>query len=140
MERRGTFLRRERMETIQLHLNGSYVECSHFGSQSEGTTTPGLNSDNDFLISNNIKNIVTNWRDWEDGRQNLLMLHDEITPPQQYLLQVINTSTPETATSINDDMCVRKYSGQVLLSVERWKQESEQILSTRSVITKKDLL
>ncbi|KAH3709702.1 hypothetical protein DPMN_069165 [Dreissena polymorpha] len=136
MERRETFLRRERMEMIALHLKGYNLECFHFGSQSECTTTPGLNSDIDLLISDNTQNIMADWRDWEYGRKNLLMLHEKITPTQQSLLHDIKKYTPEPFTSIYDDMCARKDSEQVLISAERYIQESEHIFSERGVVTK----
>ncbi|KAH3783702.1 uncharacterized protein LOC127843090 [Dreissena polymorpha] len=126
MERRDTYLRRERMSTIVGSLVGRDSEDFHFGSQSEGTTTPGLNSDIDLLSSTKVMNIMTDLRDWEAGMENLLMLRDDITPPQQYLLQVIYKYTPEPVTSISDDRFVRKDSGQILLSSERWKNYVEQ--------------
>ncbi|KAH3740539.1 hypothetical protein DPMN_047245 [Dreissena polymorpha] len=121
LERRRTFLRREHIEKIAYHIQGMNIECFHFGSQSEGTTTPGLQSDIDFLQSDNRFNIMTVWEDWRTGMYNLLMLHDNTTPPQQYLLQVIQRYTPEPATSLTDDRLVRKDSGQILFSAERWK-------------------
>ncbi|KAH3740579.1 uncharacterized protein LOC127850667 isoform X4 [Dreissena polymorpha] len=121
LERRRTYLRREQIEKITQQLQGKNCECFHFGSQSEGTTTPGLQSDIDFLISNNIINIMTVWEDWKAGILNLLMLHDNTTPPQQYLLQVIQDYTPEPVTSLTHDTFVRKDSGQILFSAERWK-------------------
>ena len=129
MERRGTFLRRERIMTIAEQLGGNTLECFHCGSQSEGTTTPGLNSDIDLLYSRHEINIMTHLTDWEAGFDNYLMLNDNINPPQQYLLQVSKRYTPEAATSIDDDMCVRKDSGQVILSSERHKQTREQQLA-----------
>ncbi|KAH3829323.1 serine-rich adhesin for platelets-like isoform X1 [Dreissena polymorpha] len=129
MERRGTYLRIERMMMIARQITGIREDCFHFGSQSEGSTTPGLNSDIDLLKSHNEANIMTDWRDWEAGIDNFLMLLDENTPPQQYLLQVFDKCKPEAATSIEDNMYVRKDSGQVLFSSERWKQDSEKILS-----------
>ncbi|XP_052245732.1 uncharacterized protein LOC127854713 [Dreissena polymorpha] len=127
MERRETYLLRERMETIAGQLSGVTVECFHFGSQSEGTTTPGLNSDIDMLQSYYHTNIMTDWRDWKAGLHNLLMLHDDHTPPQQYLLQVISEDTPEPETRLCDERYVRKDSGQVLFSSEQWKKETEQM-------------
>ncbi|KAH3740257.1 uncharacterized protein LOC127850612 isoform X1 [Dreissena polymorpha] len=118
LERRRTYLQREHFEKIARQL---LLECFHFGSQSEGTTTPGLQSDIDFLLSKHIVNIMTIWEDWRAGMINLLMLHDNTTPPQQYLLQVIQDYTPEPMTSLTDDRFVRKDSGQILLSAERWK-------------------
>ncbi|KAH3716679.1 hypothetical protein DPMN_059405 [Dreissena polymorpha] len=123
LERRRTYFLREQIEKIALQLGGNDRECFHFGSQSEGTTTPGLQSDIDLLSSDNTCNIMTVWDDWKIGMRNLLMLHDDTTPPQQYLLQVIQDYTPEPVTSLTHDTFVRKDSGQVLLSAERCKQE-----------------
>ncbi|KAH3690804.1 hypothetical protein DPMN_191660 [Dreissena polymorpha] len=121
LERRRTYLRMEHIEILRQQIQGKNSECFHFGSQSEGTTTPGLQSDIDFLYSNHIYNIMTVWEDWKAGIWNHLMLHDDTTPPQQYLLQVIQSNTPEPMTSLTSDMFVRKDSGQILLSAERWK-------------------
>ncbi|KAH3748821.1 hypothetical protein DPMN_183276 [Dreissena polymorpha] len=79
------------------------------------------------------------WRDWEAGMENLLMLHDDTNPPQQYLLQVINTYSPEAVTTITDEILLRKYSVQVLLSSERCKQESEHLLSNHGDIIRNGL-
>ncbi|KAH3740427.1 hypothetical protein DPMN_047133 [Dreissena polymorpha] len=123
LERRRTYLCREHIEKIALQLQGKNMECFHFGSQSEGTTTPGLQSDIDFLMTNYEFNIMTIWEDWRAGMINLLMLHDNTTPPQQYLLQVIGVNTPEPWTSLTHDTFVRKDSGQILFSAERWKND-----------------
>ncbi|XP_052251592.1 uncharacterized protein LOC127858456 isoform X1 [Dreissena polymorpha] len=126
MERRRTFMWRESMEMILYQANGINNECFHFGSQSEGTTTPGLNSDIDFLISCNKVNTMAVWGDWEAGMWNLLMLQEEdINPPQQYLLQYFRKYTPEPETLLLHDQYVMKDTVQVLLSSERWKQDIE---------------
>ncbi|KAH3775992.1 uncharacterized protein LOC127844946 [Dreissena polymorpha] len=122
LERRRTFLWREQMEKIAMKLQGRNVECFHFGSQSEGTTIPGLQSDIDLLISFNNENIITEWEDWKAGIKNYLMLRDDTTPPQQYLLQAFKDYIPEPETSLVNDTLVRKDSGQVLFSAERHKQ------------------
>ncbi|KAH3896907.1 hypothetical protein DPMN_021091 [Dreissena polymorpha] len=129
MERRETYLLRERIMTIAAQCLELPGEFFHFGSQSEGTTTPGLNSDIDLLISHTDLNIMTDWRDWEAGMENLLMIHDDITIPQQYLLQDIHKYTPEAVTIIDNERCVRKDSGQALFSSERWKQRTEHMVS-----------
>ncbi|KAH3740275.1 hypothetical protein DPMN_046977 [Dreissena polymorpha] len=136
LERRRTFLRREHIEKIDLQLQGWNLECFHFGSQSEGTTTPGLQSDIDFLQSANIVNIMTVWEDWRTGMYNFLMLHDDTTPPQQYLLQVIQVYTPEPVTSLTHDWFVRKDSGQILLSAERRKNHIAYEARDRGEVTK----
>ncbi|KAH3709055.1 hypothetical protein DPMN_068515 [Dreissena polymorpha] len=125
MGRRGTYLWRECMMMIGMKCMGQDMECFHFGSQSEGTTTPGLQSDIDFLISANDFNIMTVWEDWKSWMLNLLMLHDDTTPPQQYLLQAIQTYTPEPETSLIHGTLVTNDCGQVLLSAERGKQYIE---------------
>ncbi|KAH3748594.1 hypothetical protein DPMN_183040 [Dreissena polymorpha] len=125
MERRRTFMWRERMMMIHFQVLGDNFECFHFGSQSEGTTTPGLQSDIDFLVSQNDENIMKFWGDWEAGMRNLLMLHDDINTPQQYLLQLIREYTPEPETRLLNDLYVRKDTEQVLFSSERWKQDIE---------------
>ncbi|XP_052248711.1 uncharacterized protein LOC127856496 isoform X4 [Dreissena polymorpha] len=127
MERRETYLLRENIATITRQLRGFKMECFHFGSQSEGTTTPGLNSDIDVLQSYYHTNIMTDWRDWKAGMRNLLMLHDDHNPPQQYLLQVIRRDTPEPETRLCDEMYVRKDSEQLLISSEQWKKDAEQM-------------
>ena len=99
------------MEIMLAHLEGNSVECFHFGSQSEGTTTPGLQSDIDILFSYNILNIMKVWGDWKAGMMNLLMLYDDSIPPQQCLLQVIKDFTPAPETSLKDDKFVMSDSG-----------------------------
>ncbi|KAH3749982.1 hypothetical protein DPMN_184498 [Dreissena polymorpha] len=125
LERRRTYLLRELIEQIKYQLEGQNVECFHFGSQSEATTTPGLQSDIDFLGSYHQFNIMTIWEDWKASMDNLLMLRDDTIPPQQYLLQVIEKKTPEPVTSLINDEFVAKDTGQVLLSAEKCKQRIE---------------
>ncbi|KAH3770353.1 hypothetical protein DPMN_171638 [Dreissena polymorpha] len=55
----------ERIEMIGQQLSGNYLVCVFFGSQSEGTTIPGLQSDIGFLFSNKSVNIMRVWEDWE---------------------------------------------------------------------------
>ncbi|KAH3770370.1 hypothetical protein DPMN_171655 [Dreissena polymorpha] len=57
--------------------------------------------------------------------RNLLMLHDEITHPQQYQLKVIRGNTPEPENSVVDDVCVMKDSVDVLYIAKRFKQYIE---------------
>ncbi|XP_052260119.1 uncharacterized protein LOC127864506 isoform X3 [Dreissena polymorpha] len=132
LERRRTYLWRERMEMIDTKIGGRDWNFFHFGSQTEGTTTPGLQSDIDILCTDNKVNAMRSYSDWKAGMtRNYLMLNDEITPPQQYLLQVIKLKTPEPEISLCDDCFVRKDSGQVLLSAERWKQDQKLLIWDR---------
>ncbi|KAH3897265.1 hypothetical protein DPMN_021452 [Dreissena polymorpha] len=63
MERRETYLWRENMMRVSYQYIGSDLESFHFGSQSEGTTIPGLQSDIDWLSSYNEVNIIRVWVD-----------------------------------------------------------------------------
>ncbi|KAH3780348.1 hypothetical protein DPMN_158161 [Dreissena polymorpha] len=133
MERRRTYLWRECMMNIACFEKDS--ECFHFGSQSEGTTIPGLQSDIDCLHFMNIVNIMRVWEDWEAGMISMMMLHDDITPPQQYLLQVIRNNIPELETSLYEDLLVRTDSGQVLLSAERCKDVMKYQVQEKGKVT-----
>jgi len=62
--RRDTFLHREAMRDVWAHLKGLNTTNYHFGSQSEGTTTPGLLSDTDLLTTMNEINIMYSMADW----------------------------------------------------------------------------
>ncbi|XP_052776034.1 uncharacterized protein LOC128213952 [Mya arenaria] len=93
--RRRTFLMLEASLTIRDKVQGLDGTSFHFGSQSEGTTTPGLNSDIDTLTCINDTNIMSSWSEWEAGRLNMLMLKEETCSPQHYLLQVIRHDSPE---------------------------------------------
>ncbi|KAH3856947.1 hypothetical protein DPMN_099543 [Dreissena polymorpha] len=100
MERRETFLERECIHDLSPKLLGFNVKCFHFGSQSEGATIPGLQPDTDYIYSYCDMNIMRVWGDWVAWVWSFLMLQDDITPPQQYLLQVISTETPEPVISL----------------------------------------
>ena len=65
--RREAFLHQEAMWTVENTARGIDCVYYHFGSQSEGTTTPGLQSDIDMLISPNGVNIMLRWSDWIGG-------------------------------------------------------------------------
>jgi len=104
--RRETFLHLEAMATIMNQAQGDNIVYYNFGSQSEGTTTPGLLSDIDTLVSNSNVNIMLSWSDWKRGMTNLLMVKDESTPVQHYLLQRVRSDEPlpETRAVLPDDV------------------------------------
>jgi len=116
--RREAFLHREAMETITEQTQGTNVVAFHFGSQSEGTTTPGLQSDTDTLMSVNDFNIMLHWYDWKRGMVNLLMVKDESTPAQHYLLQRVRSDEPLPETRVVDPTDVIDSQGRVFLSNE----------------------
>jgi len=96
--RTDTFLRMETMQTVCYKLMGYDITVYHFGSQSEGTTTPGLQSDIDILRTLNDFNTMYRLSDWKQGQFNFLMVRDESTPAQHYMLQVYRSDVPEPAT------------------------------------------
>ena len=100
--RRHTFSHREAAEDVHEHQKGFDVTNFYFGSQTEGTTTPGLQSDTDLLFTPHYINIMYTWDDWQQGKRNLLMVRDEDTPPQHYLLQWIRSDIPQPVTHTDD--------------------------------------
>jgi len=114
--RRHTFLHREAAWDVFHHQTGHDMTTFHFGSQSEGTTTPGLQSDTDMLITWNLINIMFSWADWQQGMRNLLMVREEDTPPQHYLLQWISSVIPQPVTHFHHPDCVTDSQGRVFLS------------------------
>jgi len=114
--RRHTFLHREARGDVYSHHTGHYTTTFYFGSQSEGTTTPGLQSDTDLLTTINNVNIMFSWADWQQGMMNLLMVKDEDTPPQHYLLQVFRSDIPQPVTHIDHPDFVTDSHGRVFYS------------------------
>ncbi|XP_052780969.1 uncharacterized protein LOC128217692 [Mya arenaria] len=117
--RRRTFLM-EADDTINDILQGFDVTSFCFGSQSEGTTTPGLNSDIDRLFCLNKINIMSSWSEWEPGRENMLMVKEETCSPQHYLLQVIRHDSPEPVIHSSDESHVVDSNGRVLYLNTEW--------------------
>jgi len=114
--RREAYLHREAMFTITQQAQGHNFVAFHFGSQSEGTTTPGLRSDTDMLVSVNDVNIMLHWSDWKRGMINLLMVKDESTPAQHYLLQRVRPDEPLPETHVVGPNDVIDSQGRVFYS------------------------
>jgi len=114
--RREAFLHLEAMSTLKHQAQGLNGVAFHFGSQSEGTTTPGLRSDTDMLISMNDINIMLHWSDWKRGMFNLLMVKDESTPTQHLLLQLVRSDEPLPKTRVTEPYDVIDSQGRVFLS------------------------
>ena len=94
------------------------LDCTvyHFGSMSEGTTTPGMNSDTDTLITDNDMNIMYTLEDWDRGKINYLMVRDRTTLAQHYMLQVFHPDFPLPVTHSNFPFHVTDEHGRVFLS------------------------
>jgi len=114
--RRHTFLHREAAKDVDANRDGDDLTYFHFGSQSEGTTTPGLQSDTDTLRAEYQINIMYSWADWHQGRWNLLVVRDEDTPPQHYLLQWIRSDVPLPVTHTHDPDYITDSQGRIFYS------------------------
>jgi hypothetical protein len=93
-KRREIMLANETIKTIQQKMLGNNLTLYNFGSRTEGTTTIGLNSDTDTLVSDNRLNIIQDLAEWREGYKNLLMVHDPNTPPGYCLLQSTYDNNP----------------------------------------------
>ncbi|XP_060573351.1 uncharacterized protein LOC132731231 [Ruditapes philippinarum] len=111
--RRGLML----IETMTNISNRSTdINLTHFflGSQSEGTTTIGLDSDVDILVCNHDFNIIQDWSEWEHGKLNYLMIQDENTTPGYCFLQRLRDDEPLPVTVILDEHCITDRRGRIL--------------------------
>ncbi|XP_052792802.1 uncharacterized protein LOC128226785 [Mya arenaria] len=67
----------------------------HFGSQSEGTATKGMQDDVDLWICKNNIYVIPTWTEWQQGRHNYLLFKHEFFPPQHCWLQQLRYDSPE---------------------------------------------
>ncbi|XP_052780381.1 uncharacterized protein LOC128217333 [Mya arenaria] len=115
-KRRGTWLEIEKLREINFRIkSGVKLMCYyHFGSQSEGNTTPGMESDIDLLMCLDAAPVILNWRDWKQGLTNLLVLKNELFPPQHCLLQCVRHDLPLPLTEVRSPNDVVDNEGRVL--------------------------
>ncbi|XP_060554209.1 uncharacterized protein LOC132715233 [Ruditapes philippinarum] len=99
-KRREIMLANETIKIIQQKMLGKEVTIYSFGSQTEGTTAIGLNSDTDTLVSDNRFNIIQDLAEWRVGYKNVLMVHDPNTPPGYCLLQETYDNYPSPVVHI----------------------------------------
>jgi len=114
--RRHTFLQEESADTLTYQIRGTKCVCYHFGSMTEGTTTPAMGSDIDTLICDDSENIMSGLPDWKRGRSNLLMVKHATCSPQHYRLQEIRSDLPLPLTLLVDEFCVRDADGKIYRS------------------------
>ncbi|XP_045167321.2 uncharacterized protein LOC123530603 [Mercenaria mercenaria] len=94
LKRRRKMLLQESISTTVSQLDDTNSCEYYFGSKSEGTTTPGLNSDIDTLRCYNQYNIIQNLSEWEPGKSNYMMIQDETVSPGYCLLQRLRKRAP----------------------------------------------
>ncbi|XP_052817041.1 uncharacterized protein LOC128243352 [Mya arenaria] len=110
--RRRAALRREAMLNINSSNSNKYI----FGSQTEGTTTTEMNSDEDWCQLNKKMNAVLDLNEWKQGVLNNLVVKNDQTPPQHCCLQRLSSNSPIPFESIASSDDVVDVEGRVLMS------------------------
>ena len=114
--RQYAFLQEESAESVSLTLYGLNVMSYHFGSMTEGTTTPSMGSDIDTLNCDEVVNIMFGWPEWERGGYNLLMVKHETCSPQHYRLQEARHDLPLPLTQPLNEFSVTDVDGRIYKS------------------------
>jgi len=114
--RRHMFLQDESAKSVANKLRGFNVVSYHFGSMTEGTTTPGMGSDIDTLKCDHSVNIMSGWPEWERRRHNLLMVKHVTCSPQHYRLLEAREDLPLPRTQPYDEYCVTDVDGKIYRS------------------------
>jgi len=109
--RRHAFLQNKSADTLREQICGRSCVLYHFGSMTEGTTTPGMGSDIDPLICDDSMNIMSRRPDWKRGKVNLLMVKHATCSPQHYRLQENRPDLPLPFTFPRDEFSVRDADG-----------------------------
>ena len=89
-------LYRERAYTDEISnslVDGDLCRSYIFGSDIEGTRTPGMNSDIDFALVDQTIEVLTNCSS-SGGKLGFIVVQDETTPPGLVKLQVVRGNKP----------------------------------------------
>ncbi|XP_060554157.1 cyclic GMP-AMP synthase-like isoform X1 [Ruditapes philippinarum] len=114
MGRRRHFMLLETIWNIKNRLADTNLTYYSLGSNSEGTTTIGLQSDIDVLGYFSNFNIIQDWSEWEHGKDNFLMIQDENTTPGYCFLQRLRNDEPLPLTVIPDEHFILDRRGRIL--------------------------
>ncbi|XP_060552143.1 uncharacterized protein LOC132713518 [Ruditapes philippinarum] len=115
MKRRRVVMLVENIQTLTWRSLGNNSTAYYFGSQSEGTTTEGLNSDFDVLYVEYAYNVIQDWSEWKQNKINYLMIQDENVTPGYCFLQLLRSDEPLFETIIPDEYYIRDSKGRILL-------------------------
>ncbi|XP_060565010.1 protein male abnormal 21-like [Ruditapes philippinarum] len=129
MRRRRESMLEETMSNIRSRFTDQNVTYYHLGSQSEGTTTIGLQSDIDILGCPHDFNIIQNWSEWEHGKINYLLIQDENTTQGYCFLQMLRDDEPLPVTVIPDENHITDRRGRILYKntvIDYYLQGAEQ--------------
>ncbi|XP_052769536.1 uncharacterized protein LOC128209523 [Mya arenaria] len=87
-KRRKMWLMAETLcDTAFCNILGVDAFFHHFGSQSEGSTTPGMTSDVDMLAYTDECCVIQDWSEWQPQKINHLVFKNERIPPQHCYIQ-----------------------------------------------------
>ncbi|XP_052816087.1 uncharacterized protein LOC128242799 [Mya arenaria] len=111
--RRRLWLMRETSMTIGATLRGKNYKFYQFGSQSEGTTTLGMQSDIDTLLCTDFP-VILDWDEWQQGKHQLLVVKTDQFPPQHCWLQWLRPDIPLADTHVESPSDVIDNEGRVL--------------------------
>ncbi|KAL4218712.1 hypothetical protein ACF0H5_021300 [Mactra antiquata] len=114
-KRRQSALFREYASTVNEVTDDNRMVVHIIGSQTEGITTLGLDSDIDILYLNTGFNVINDWSYWDHCEKNLLMVQDDSTAPGYCLLQLLRDDAPLAAEYIPDHRFCIDNKGRVLL-------------------------
>ena len=115
-KRRNTCHLENFIATLAYNSRGGEASCFTVGSQSEGSTTVGMDSDTDKIVSHNGFQVVLTLEAWDKDKTNLLAFKDSTTPPQFYKLQRLQYDIPAFMTQREDPTDVVDEEGRVLIS------------------------
>ncbi|XP_060562593.1 uncharacterized protein LOC132722168 [Ruditapes philippinarum] len=105
---------RETIINIPDWLTDENVTAYFLGSQSEGTTTVGLDSDIDVLVCMYDCNIIQDMSEWKHCKVNYLMIQDENTTPGYCFLQLLRHDAPLPVTASPNENYITDRSGRIL--------------------------
>ncbi|XP_045195102.2 uncharacterized protein LOC123550783 [Mercenaria mercenaria] len=101
-KRRTSWLLKESIHMLTNQLEDDNSSVYYFGSQTESTTTIGLDSDCECLLTFNDFNVIQDQRDREHGYKNLLMIQDENVSPGYCLLQHLGDGVLHPHDELNE--------------------------------------
>ncbi|XP_060592931.1 uncharacterized protein LOC132747541 [Ruditapes philippinarum] len=115
MRRRRNCMLLETMINTNWTFTDRNQTAYYLGSQSEGTTTKGLQSDYDKLVCAHNVNIMQDRLEWKKGKSNFLMIQDENTTPGYCFLQKFETYEHLPASDIPCTHYSTDREGRILL-------------------------
>ncbi|XP_060594907.1 uncharacterized protein LOC132749207 [Ruditapes philippinarum] len=115
MNRRRVNMLMASITTVTFRSTCRNATIHYLGSQSEGTTTIGLNSDVDTVIVKYDYNVMQDWSEWKQGKNNLLMIQNENVTSGYCFLQLLRSDVPLFETIIPSENYIRDGVGRILL-------------------------